>query len=94
MPTDVAQLADLEGVFENAVSAVLALVGIVLFIMLVMGGFKYTTAGGDPKKLEDAKKTLTYAVLGVAFIAISYLILRLIATLTGNEELLNFTFTR
>jgi len=53
---DVAKLSDLEGVFGNVVEVVLALAGIVLFIMLLSGGFKYITAGGDPKGIEGARK--------------------------------------
>lgn len=51
--------------------------------MLLSGGFKYITAGGDPKGVESAKKTLTYAIGGIVVIALSYLILNLIQTITG-----------
>lgn len=80
---DVARLQDLEGVFSNVVSVVLGLAGIVLFIMLILGGFSYLTSGGDPKKVESARNTLTYAIGGVIFIALAYLILKFIETFTG-----------
>lgn len=73
----------LEAVFENTISVVLGLAGIVFFIMLVVGGFKYITAGGEPKQVESARKTLTYAVLGIIGIAAAFLILRLIHSFTG-----------
>lgn len=75
----------LEGVFGNLVSSLLALAGIALFIFIVIGGFKYITSGGDPKALEGAKKTISYAIMGVAFIAISFLILTLLGTITGTN---------
>lgn len=81
--SDVATIGDLEGVFENVVTAVLGFAGIVLFIMLVVGGFKYITAGDDPKSVEQAKKTLTFAILGIVLLASAYLILRLIEQITG-----------
>lgn len=80
---DVATLKGLEGVFENVVQIVLGLAGIVLFIMIIVGGFKYITAGGDPKGMEGAKKTLTYAIGGMVFLALGFLILRLIEQFTG-----------
>ena len=89
---DVAQLNELEAVFGNIVEVVLALAGIVLFIMLLMGGFKYLTSGGDPKSLEAAKKTLTSAIAGMVLLACSYLFLRFINTLTG-APVLNFKIT-
>ena len=79
----VVQLRYLECVFGNVVNVVLALAGIVLFIMLIAGGFKYITAGGDPKGVEGAKKTLTYAIGGVVLIALSFLILQFIKQFTG-----------
>ena len=83
--TPPAKLSDLEGVFEGVVTSVLALAGIVLFIMLVMGGFRYITAGSDPKNAEAAKNTLTYAIIGIVFIALSFLFLQLISWFTGVD---------
>jgi len=87
---DVPTLANLEIVFSNVVSILLGLAGITLFIMLLMGGFKYITAGGDPKGVEGAKKTLTYAIGGIIVVALSYLILVLISDFTGAKGILNF----
>lgn len=80
---DVAKLSDLEKIFENVVSVLLALGGFALLIMLLIGGFKYLTSGGDPKAVEGAKNTLTYAIGGVVLLAASYLILKLIENFTG-----------
>ena len=80
---DPAKLSDLEKVFENVVSVALGLAGIVLFVMLIIGGFRYITAGGDPKGIEGAKKTLTYAIAGMVLVALSYLIINFIASFTG-----------
>jgi len=82
---DVAILQGFEAVFENVVTVILGLSGVVLFIMLIMGGFKFITAGGDPKAIESAKKTLTYAIGGIVLIALSFLILRFISTFTGVD---------
>lgn len=80
---DVARISDFEAIFENLVGTLLGFAGITLFLMLILGGFKYITAGGDPKALEGAKKTLTYAILGIVLIASAYLILLLIEQFTG-----------
>lgn len=80
---DPAPLSALQDVFENVIGAVLFLAGMVFFIMLLMSGFKYMTAGGDPKALESAKGSLTKAITGVILIALSYLILVLIEKITG-----------
>lgn len=81
--SDVPTLKGLEAIFNNIVGVVLAFAGIVLFIMLISGGFKYITAGGDPKGVEEAKKTLTYAIGGMVLLAAAFLILRFFEQLTG-----------
>lgn len=92
MSTAPAQLSQLEDVFGNVVTALLALGGIGLFLMLLSGGFKYLTSGGDPKAVEGAKNTLTYAIGGFVLLAFSYLILIIIGTFTGTGDVLkNFT---
>lgn len=80
-----AQLSQLEDVFGSVVTSLLALGGIVLFLMLLSGGFKYLTSGGDPKATEGAQKTLTYAIGGLVMLAGSYIILRIISDFTGAD---------
>lgn len=87
----IATLRGLEGIFQNIINALLAVAGILLFIMLITGGVKFITSGGDPKSLESAKKTLTYALIGVVLVAMGYLVLVLISDITGNQNLLNFS---
>ncbi|OGM14712.1 hypothetical protein A3D84_00480 [Candidatus Woesebacteria bacterium RIFCSPHIGHO2_02_FULL_42_20] len=88
--TNASTLKDLETVFGFLIQSVLALAGVVFFIMLIAGGFKFITSGGDPKKVAEAQGVLTWAVGGLVFIAIAYLILRLIAVFTGVNSILTF----
>ena len=81
----VATLQGLEGVFQNTISVALGFGGIVLFVMLVAGGLQYITAAGDPKAVDQAQKTLTYAIFGMVFLALSYLVLVLIKNFTGVD---------
>lgn len=85
---DVATIQCLEPMFENLVRAILSLAGVALFIMLVVGGFGYLTSSGDPKKLEQAKQTITYAAIGIVLMAAAFLILRTIAYFTGVDVLI------
>lgn len=78
-----AALSGLETLFGNLVGVILGLAGIVLFVMLLVGGIRIITAGGDPKNAEAAKKTITYAIAGIVFIALAFLILRFIEDITG-----------
>jgi TRAP-type C4-dicarboxylate transport system permease small subunit len=73
-----ATLRDFEATFYNLLTAILALAGITVFIMLIIGGFRYITSGGDPKSTESAKNTITYAVAGLLVIALAYIIIRVV----------------
>lgn len=81
----IAQISDLQGIFQNIVQVILALAGIVFFFLLLTGGFKYITSGGDPKAVEGAQKTLTYAIGGLILIVLSYLFLVFIKQITGVD---------
>ena len=71
---DPANISDLETIFGYIITVVLELLAIVLFIMIVLGGAKYLTSSGDPKKTDSAKKTLTYAIFGAILMIASVLL--------------------
>lgn len=81
----IATFAGFEGIFQNIIQVATALAGIVFFIMLIIGGFNYLTAGSDPQKAEAAKKTITYAIGGLILLILAFLILRFIQEFTGVE---------
>jgi hypothetical protein len=90
---NVATIRGFEWIFRNVVVSVLGLAGIVLFIMLLVGGFKYLTSGGNPENAAAAQKVITYAIAGLILIALSYLILVFISTITG-ADVTNFIIYR
>ena len=75
----------LEPLFQNAVNAIIALSGVVLFIMLIVSGYNFLFSGGDQKKLEKAQGTMTNAIIGLVVIACAYLILVIIKVFTGVD---------
>ncbi len=86
MPSETPRpLVALEPVFGSVIRLVIGFAGIVFFIMFIVGGFSYLTAGGNPQAVEGAKKTLTYAIMGLVFIVLAYLILTLIKSFTGVD---------
>ena len=79
--------------FGSLVSVFLAnayiLAGLIAFFFLVFGGMSFIlgAGGGDPKKMESGKKTLTAAILGLVVIVFSYWIVQIIEFLTGVKLL-------
>ena len=72
-----------EDIFSNLLKAFIPFAGIVLFFILVFGGFSLVTSGGDPGKVKKAWGSITFGVLGLFLIIASYLIIRLIYQFTG-----------
>jgi len=88
--SDPPKLLELEGTITNLLGILARLVGIVAFIMLLVGGFQYLTSAGDPKKTEVAGKTLGGAIAGIAIVIIGWMGLKLIESITG-ANLTNFS---
>lgn len=78
-------------VFENIILAALVFVGVLAIFMIVFAGIKYITSGGDPKQVEGAKSTLTWAIVGLLLILLSFFIINIIGFITGTTEIITET---
>jgi len=81
----VAKIQGFECIFANILQIIVGAAGLVFFGMFIVGGFKYLTSGGDPKKTASASSTLGLAVIGVVGVIASWLILRFISGFTGVD---------
>jgi len=50
---------------------VIAIGPAIAVVMIIYGGFQILTAGGDPKKFEEGKKAILYAVVGYGIILLA-----------------------
>lgn len=53
-------------------------VGIVAVIMIIIGGFRYITSGGDSGNVTGAKNTILYAIIGLVIVALSQFIVKFV----------------
>lgn len=58
-------------IFTTIVNTLLFIIGAVSVVMLIYGGIRYTTSGGNSTHVTAAKNTIMYAIIGlvVAFLA-------------------------
>ncbi len=82
---NVATLKCIPVVFHNVVAAALLFVGIVTAFLIVMAGTQFIMSGGDPKQVDAARKTLTYAIMGLVLVLCSFGIIYFIGYLTGTQ---------
>jgi heme/copper-type cytochrome/quinol oxidase subunit 2 len=77
-PEGVPTLKCLEVVFGNIIFMSSAFIVLVLFVMFVIGAFRYLTSFGNAEKMKKAKGTLTYALVGFILFISAFLILKII----------------
>lgn len=78
-----AGLTEIEKTVGNIISVAVYLGFIAMLVLIVIAGFKYLTSGGEPKAIQSAHYTVTWALLGLAFFAIAWIILQLLQGFTG-----------
>ena len=69
---------------NNVIAAVVNilswLVGIIAVIMIIVGGFRYVTSGGDSGNTTTAKNTIIYAIIGLIVVAFAQFIVQFVLT--------------
>lgn len=63
---------------KKAINFFSAIVGIVSVVMIIYGGFKYISSGGDSGNITSAKNTIIYAVIGLIIVAMAQFIVQFV----------------
>lgn len=66
--------SDLKSTIGNLINVFLGFLGIIAVLIVLMGGFKWMTAGGNDDKVSEAKRLLIAGVIGLAIILSAYAI--------------------
>ncbi len=83
----VATLACIPIVLQNVINSGVVIAGIVAVFFIIFAGYKFVMSEGDTERITSARKTLIYAVVGLVFIFLSFVIINVIAKFTGVEQL-------
>ncbi|MGH7158299.1 MAG: pilin [Candidatus Saccharimonadales bacterium] len=70
--------SDLNRVIEVGLNLLSVIIGIIAVVMIMVGGFKYITAGGDSGNITSAKHTIIYAVIGLVVVALAQFIVQFV----------------
>lgn len=65
------------------IAIMFVIAGMLLLIYLLSGGYTLMTSGGDPKKMQGGKQTITNALLGFFVVFVSYWIVQLVGLIFG-----------
>jgi hypothetical protein len=67
-------------VFTDVISVFSFVAGVLSAIFLVIGGIRYTTSGGNSQRVESAKQTILYAVIGLIVSVLAFAIVDFIVS--------------
>ena len=76
---------ELQNLFTKIIGLSVGVAFIALVIMLTVAGVRYVLSGGEPKGIQGAAGTITWALLGMLVLVVVWIILRLVQTFTGID---------
>ncbi|MBT6819007.1 MAG: hypothetical protein HOA57_01330 [Candidatus Magasanikbacteria bacterium] len=69
---------DVRTTIASIINVALGLLGIVAVVIVLWGGFRWMTAGGNEEKVGEARKIIFSGVIGLAIILSAYAIARFV----------------
>lgn len=87
---------DVRIIITNVVKVVLTFLATIFVVLIIFAGFKYMTAGGNDSQIDEAKKLIINAIIGLLIVLSAYAITafissRIIAAVRGAN---NFDLTK
>ena len=67
-------------VFQRITDVALGLIAAISVLMLIYGGIRYTTSGGNSNNVTAAKDTIMYAIIGIIIAVLAYAIVHFVLT--------------
>src|SRR5687767_10306010 len=80
-----ARITDIGALISAVASMAIIVSGILVFLYLVWGGIQWITSGGDKTATEKAQQRITNAIIGLAIVAASWALIRIIGAFFGLE---------
>lgn len=59
------------GIINKATNVIVVVVGIAGVIMVIVGGIQYSLSSGDPQRVNSAKDTIIFALVGMVIAVIA-----------------------
>lgn len=72
-------------IVSGLIQLTMVIAAIVFFFILVIGGIKWITSGGDKAQTEGARSQITAALVGLVIVFAAWAILQLIRTFFGID---------
>lgn len=88
VPTGITNItADFLGqnIFQTGIAVLISIAVFLSFIFFIIGGLMWITSEGNKEKIQSAKNTLTYTIIGLIVVFIAFLIINIIQQFFGIQ---------
>ena len=97
VPNTIKPINDIVGIIRAVIQFILVVAFVLAFVMLLIGGIRWITAGGDEKGVAGARNMITAALIGLVIVLVAYAIILLVETffnvkiISGGVSIPNIT---
>jgi len=74
-----------DGIVTVVVEKLSFAVGVASVIMLIIGGLRYITSGGQPQSAQAARNTIIYAIIGLVVAFVAQMLVSFVLTRIGSS---------
>ena len=83
VPNEIQPINNVVSVVRAIIQFILVVAFVLAFIMLLIGGIRWITAGGDEKAVGSARNMITAALIGLVVVLVAYALIKLVETFFG-----------
>jgi uncharacterized membrane protein HdeD (DUF308 family) len=76
-----------QGFITLAINGLVIIAGLYFFFMLVLGGMKWLSSGGDKAQVQSARDQITNALIGIVVLFSAWAVTALVGTVFGIDFL-------
>lgn len=78
-------VAKVESFIKAIIGVITGLAGLIAVIFIIIGGVGYITSSGNPEKMDKAKHTLVYALIGLVIVIAAFVISNIVTDLATKH---------
>ena len=83
---------NLTQLIDNLVQLIFFIAGVAFFVNFLIGGVQWTSAGGDAKAMDSARKRITNSLIGLIIVVAGFAITRIVEQVFGISITGGFRF--
>lgn len=81
------KITELSPLIQGIIRIAFVVAVVLTFMFLLWGGIQWITSGGDKAKYEEARNRITAALIGLAIVALAWLVIKLVTYFFGLPDL-------